>query len=109
MAEEIDRQYLKGLVFFDRQYLKGLVFRTSRPKEVKGESGTKVQHIPVERELTPADMLDWKDLPDRVVIVAADGQKHEVKKTPAQIRAAAKSQKEGEEKGSQQPEAPGGE
>lgn len=56
--------------------LRGLVFRTSRQK--KTENG-KV-NVPVERALTAADVLSWRDNGDTVIIIAADGQKHTVEK-----------------------------
>lgn len=66
----------------DAKYLKGLKFRTSEEKVVT-EDGRKVKkYVPVERDLTPDDVLDWKDYGDDVVIVTADGQKHVVSKNP---------------------------
>jgi hypothetical protein len=64
----------------DKKYLAGLTFRTSKEKKVKGENGTKVQHVPEERDLTPEDVLDWKDTGTAVVIVTADGCKYTVEK-----------------------------
>jgi urease accessory protein UreE len=64
----------------DKKYLAGLTFRSSKAKKVTGEDGTKVQHVPVERELTAEDVLDWKDTGAAVVIVTADGQKYTVEK-----------------------------
>jgi len=68
----------------DKKFLAGLTFRTSNAKKVQGEDGTKVQHVPVERPLKPADVLDWVEKDDTVVIVAADGRKHEVSKKAAE-------------------------
>lgn len=64
----------------DKKFLAGLTFRTSKAKKVQGEDGAKVQHVPVERELAPEDVLDWLDTGAAVVIVAADGRKHTVAK-----------------------------
>jgi len=60
----------------DKKYLEGLVFKSSKPK--KTDSGN--VHVPVERALTPADVLDWKDSGKDLVIVTADGQKYRVAK-----------------------------
>lgn len=64
----------------DGKFLKGLTFRSSKP--VKGEEGTK--HQPIERALKPADVLDWLDKGDTVVIVTADGRKYQVDKKAAE-------------------------
>ncbi|MDD2319167.1 MAG: hypothetical protein PHO83_03855 [Geobacteraceae bacterium] len=61
----------------DAKYLKGLKFTTSVKKQVPGEA---VKHAPAERRLGPADVLDWQDLGDTVIIVSADGRKHTVDK-----------------------------
>jgi hypothetical protein len=52
----------------DKKYLAGLKFRTAKDGE------------PVKRNLTPADVLDWKDKGGTVVIVTGDGQKYTVDK-----------------------------
>lgn len=64
----------------DKTYLAGLTFRSAKAVKVKGEDGERVQHRTVERPLTPADVLDWKDNGATLVIVTADGQKHVVGK-----------------------------
>lgn len=56
------------------EILIGLKFRGSKPK--KTETG--VVHVPTERDLTPEDVLNYNEYEDRIVIVAADGQKHTV-------------------------------
>lgn len=58
------------------KHLTGLMFRSSKSK--KTEAGK--TNIPIERALTPDDVLSWKDNGDTVSIVAADGQKHTVDK-----------------------------
>ena len=60
----------------DKKYLEGLVFKSSKQK--KTDSGN--VHVPTERALTPADVLDWKDSGKDLVIVTADGQKYRVAK-----------------------------
>ena len=60
----------------DKKHLTGLVYRSSKQK--KTEEG--IVNIPTETPLTPANVLDWKDNGASVTIVAADGQKHTVKK-----------------------------
>lgn len=65
----------------DEKYLKGLKFSSSEGKKVKGENGDKIKHTPVERDLKPADVLDWKDNGESVTIVTADGRKHVVGKS----------------------------
>ncbi|WP_028318955.1 hypothetical protein [Desulfobulbus elongatus] len=61
------------------QYLAGLTLRTS--ERLEGENGRR--WVPVERPLTPADVLAVSDLGDTVVIVAADGRKHVIAKATA--------------------------
>lgn len=68
----------------DKKYLAGLVFKTSKATKVKGEDGERVQHRPLERQVSPADVLDWKDNGRALVIVTADGQKHTVDKKTAE-------------------------
>lgn len=63
----------------DKKYLVGLKFKSSKPnKTAEG-----VKHIPFERNLQPADVLDWKDNGPSVTIVTADGQKYTVDKKTA--------------------------
>lgn len=66
----------------DAKYLKGLKFRTSEAKKVKENGADKTKYIPVERDLTQDDVLDWKDNGDSVTIVTKDGQKYGVSKSP---------------------------
>ena len=63
----------------EKKYLTGLKFKGS--KKVKGEDGT--SHVPTERALTPADVLDWLDKGATVIVVTADGRKHTVNKKAA--------------------------
>lgn len=64
----------------DKKYLAGLTFRTADTHKVKEDGETRVRHQAVERELTQAEVLDWADHGASVVIVAADGRKHQVAK-----------------------------
>lgn len=66
----------------DAKLLKGLTFKTAEIRETKDENSGKPikKSLPVERALKPADVLDWKDLGDTVVIVAKDGRKYRVEK-----------------------------
>lgn len=71
-------QEKKGI---DPKYLKGLRFNYSEAKEEKGEDGRKVRkYIPKDRPLRPEDVLAFKEHPDHVVIVTADGRKLTVQK-----------------------------
>lgn len=68
----------KGL---NPDWLKGLVFTGANKEEAKKEDGRKrIQYTPFKRPLTEADIVDWRDKGDSVVIVAADGKKYTVKK-----------------------------
>jgi hypothetical protein len=60
--------------------LKGLTFRTNEERTVEEEGKKVKRYYPIERPLTPADVLAVKDLGDTVVIVAGDGRKHRVAK-----------------------------
>ena len=70
----------KGKGQIEKKYLEGLIFSTSRPEKYNHEGVEKVRHIPVTRELTEKEILDWAIVGNEVVIVAADGKKHRVKK-----------------------------
>ena len=86
MAEQIDKKYLAGLKF-----------KSSKKDK---ESGA---FVPTERALQPADVLDWKDKGDTVVIVTADGKKHTVNKKAAEKgKAKGEAEGEGENEGSEQ-------
>lgn len=65
----------------DAKYLKGLVYRSSAFEKDK-ENGT-TRHLPVKRDLTPEDVLDWKDNGSTITLVTADGQKYVVEKKAA--------------------------
>lgn len=69
----------KGL---DPKYLKGLMFGTAKhePKKDEKTGNEKTVHTRIERTLTPADVLSWRDDGDTIIIVAKNGKKHEVKK-----------------------------
>jgi hypothetical protein len=58
----------------DGKFLSGLTYRTSK----QGEDGTR--YIPETRDLTPADVLDWKDNGATIILVTADGRKYTVDK-----------------------------
>jgi len=64
----------------EAKYLMGLTITVLAEKKIKGADGEEIRRVPVERELTPEDVLDWKDKGDAVTIVAADGTKHIVSK-----------------------------
>jgi hypothetical protein len=67
----------------DVELLHGLVFRTSQGKQERAEDGRlKTRYIPVERPLTPDDILAEKDLGDQTVIVTKDGRKYTIPKGP---------------------------
>ncbi|MBC8018604.1 MAG: hypothetical protein H7X83_08815 [Verrucomicrobia bacterium] len=66
----------------DAKYLEGLLFKSSKQK--KTEDG--LVNIPTERQLTPADVLDWKDNGPSLTIVTADGQKHVVSKKVEKVK-----------------------
>ena len=71
---------------FNPEWLKGKFF-TGATKEVTEKDGRKhVQSTPFKRPLTEADVLDWADKGSSVVIVAADSQKHIVKKPESGTR-----------------------
>ncbi|NPU84381.1 MAG: hypothetical protein HPY65_07815 [Syntrophaceae bacterium] len=65
---------------FDQKWLEGLTYLSSEKKKTVKDGRPVTQNIPTERPLAEADVLDWKDLGDSVVIVAGDGQKHKVSK-----------------------------
>lgn len=58
----------------DPKWLLGLTFRSSVPK--KGDKGT--TNVPIERPLSPKDVLSWSVRGDTVTLVTADGLKHTV-------------------------------
>ena len=62
---------------FDPKWIEGLTYRTTEIKKTKGEPD---RRVPVERELTEAEVLDWNLVGDEVVIATADGRKYRVKK-----------------------------
>lgn len=64
----------------EAKWLKGLVFRTSQKKE--GDSG-ETRIVPVERELTPEDVLAFTDTGPTIIIATADGRKLTVDKKAA--------------------------
>ena len=68
MAEKIDKALLEGLTF-------------SGSKAVKNAGKTEYQKFT--RELTPDDVLDFKDTGSAVTIVTKDGKKYSVAKKKA--------------------------
>jgi hypothetical protein len=68
---------LKG---FDVKWLKGIMFATSEAKKVKKDGRETIRHIPVERQATADDVLNWRVDGDQVVIVTKDGRKYRVDK-----------------------------
>ncbi len=65
---------------FQKKWLEGLTFRSSEPKVVEKDGRKMKTYVAVEREMTEADVLSWKDYGQHVVIVTADGQKVTVEK-----------------------------
>ncbi|HRR40145.1 MAG TPA: hypothetical protein P5244_02815 [Syntrophales bacterium] len=65
---------------FNAKWLEGLTFSTSKEEKVKTDGGDRTNHVPETRPLTAADVLSWRIDGQEVVIVAADGRKHRVKK-----------------------------
>ena len=64
----------------DAKYLKGLVFQFAEKKQVTENGEHKTVYVPDERELTPDDVLAWRDAGSEIIIVTADGRKHTVAK-----------------------------
>lgn len=65
----------------DKKYLAGLVYRFADRIEEEGDDNRRtVRNVPTERELTPDDVLDWRDTGTAVIIVTADGRKITVEK-----------------------------
>lgn len=64
----------------DPTWLKGLRYSYATSKAVEKDGRKLKQFTPQERDLRPADVLSWADRGGHVVIVAADGRKHQVKK-----------------------------
>jgi hypothetical protein len=58
----------------DEKYLAGLKYRSSRPRKGGAGDDDATVHVPTERDLTPADVLDWAFVGDLVSFVTADGQ-----------------------------------
>jgi len=62
------------------KHLRGLKFKTNKETFVE-ENGKKVRRCyPVTRALKMTDVLSYKERPDCISIVSADGQRHQVKK-----------------------------
>jgi len=64
----------------DPKFLKGLKFHGAEPKVVEKDGRKVNQNIPFERPLKEADVLDFKDAGDTVIIVTKDGRKYTVDK-----------------------------
>jgi hypothetical protein len=63
------------------EHLAGLTYRyADRFEDDNGDGGRTVRNAPKERELTPEDVLSWKESGSIISIVASDGQKHTVEK-----------------------------
>ncbi len=69
----------------NKKYLAGLTFRTNQV--IDGADGRRF--IPVERELTQDDVLNWREEGSVLVIITADGRKQRVERnipdTPAPV------------------------
>jgi hypothetical protein len=68
MAEPINKKYLSGLKY--------------RTNQVKNSAEGKI-FVPVERKLTPGDVLDWREEGSELIIVTGDGRKYRVERKPA--------------------------
>lgn len=66
-----------------KDHLKGLKYTGSNPRKEKTDDGTKVRQVPFERDLRPADVLDFKLTGAGLVVVAGDGRKHTVELSAA--------------------------
>ena len=64
----------------DVKYLEGLTYSGADVKIIKVDGKDKEKSIPFTRPATPADVMDWKDKGDVVVIVMNDGMKYEIEK-----------------------------
>ncbi len=65
---------------FNPEWLKGLTFSYAETKYIE-KSGRKTLHAtPMTRPLTEADLLAWKEYPDRIVLATKDGKKYAIKK-----------------------------
>ena len=62
---------------FNKSWLKGLKFHSS--KKVKGKEG-RMTFQPTERALAEKDILSFAERGNQIVLVTADGQKHQVAK-----------------------------
>lgn len=58
----------------DPKYLAGLKYRTSEARKGGPGDDDSTIHVPVERDLTPADVLDWVVVNDQVNFITADGK-----------------------------------
>ncbi len=65
----------------NKKYLAGLTFRTNQV--VKGEEGNRF--APLERELTPDDVLNWREEGTVLIIITADGRKYRVDRKPTPV------------------------
>ncbi len=66
----------------DSKWLEGLKFHYAEKNMVEKNGRKTLQATRKERSLKEGDILDWKDYPDKVVIVSKDGMKHTVEKNP---------------------------
>jgi len=74
----------------ESKHLKGLTFRYSEGKKVKTEGGPdRIEYTAKERDLTPLDVLSWKDNGNEISLVAADGRKHVIPIKENKVRVAA--------------------
>lgn len=85
-----------------KEWLAGLTYRFADVKTVKDDGRPVKRSVPVERPLKAEDVIGVRECGDRVILVAADGRKHEVDpnaKKKAGEEAAAKKKAEEEAAG----------
>ncbi len=65
---------------FNSKWLDGLKFHYAEKKMIEKNGRKTLQAIAMERPLKEDDLLAWKDLGDKVVIVTKNGKKYFIKK-----------------------------
>jgi hypothetical protein len=64
----------------DPRWLKGLKYHSADTKIVEKNGRKTLQAIPTDRAATENDILNWKEYPDKIVIVLKDGMKYKINK-----------------------------
>jgi hypothetical protein len=80
-----------------KEWLAGLTFRTASIKEIKQDGRMVKKSIPTERPLEAGDVLAVRERAGKVILVIADGRKHEVDPDAA-LKAKKKAEEEAEAK-----------